>query len=231
MAKKAPAKKAPAKRKPRAKRPVVVEPLTDGLQIIKPVPEEIISFNAGQVLTGGYLRKRLNLNGQIETYSLAPIETGPIKSEKKAAKPPLPPMSEFYDALDGKIVVPSKSIAWRSWLVGGAKAAALIVVGAVAGVYAAGGIPIGPGPQKPDVISAVFDEQESALRELSGERAKALRAGSIKSEAESVSWMQSRFLPRVEAAWTKLLTTEAAEFGGEKWTAEKEAAWIERYVR
>jgi hypothetical protein len=43
-------------------------------------------------------------------------------------------------------VVPPKSIAWRSWLVGGAKAAALIVCGAVAGVYAAGGIPIGPGP-------------------------------------------------------------------------------------
>jgi hypothetical protein len=81
------------------------------------------------------------------------------------------------------------------------------------------------------VISAVFDEQEAALRELSGERAKALRAGSIKSEAESVAWMQSRFLPRVEASWAKLLTAEAAEFGGEKWTAEKEAATIERYVR
>jgi hypothetical protein len=43
-------------------------------------------------------------------------------------------------------VEPSKSIAWRSWLVGGAEAAALIVCGAAAGVYAAGGIPIGPGP-------------------------------------------------------------------------------------
>jgi hypothetical protein len=43
-------------------------------------------------------------------------------------------------------IVPSRSIAWRPWLVSGAKAAALIVCGAVAGVYAAGGIPIGPGP-------------------------------------------------------------------------------------
>jgi hypothetical protein len=149
----------------------------------------------------------------------APAKKPPAKRKPAAKKAP------------AAAVVPPKSIAWRSWLVGGAKAVALIVAGAVAGVYAAGGIPIGPGPQKPDVISAVFDEQESALRELSGERAKALRAGTIKSEAESVAWMQSRFLPRVEASWAKLLTAEAAEFGGEKWTAEKEAATIERYVR
>jgi hypothetical protein len=151
-------------------------------------------------------------------------------AKKAPAKPPAKRKPAAKKA-PAAVVVPPKSIAWRSWLVGGAKAAALIVAGAVAGVYAAGGIPIGPGPQKPDVISAVFDEQESALRELSGERAKALRAGSIKSEAESVAWMQSRFLPRVEASWAKLLTAEAAEFGGEKWTAEKEAATIERYVR
>jgi hypothetical protein len=60
-------------------------------------------------------------------------------------KPPLPSMEEFYDSLDGR-ADPTKPIAWRSWLVGGAKTVALIVCGAVAGVYAAGGIPIGPGP-------------------------------------------------------------------------------------
>jgi hypothetical protein len=40
----------------------------------------------------------------------------------------------------------TKSIAWRSWLVSGAEAAAWIVCGAVAGVYAAGGIEVGPEP-------------------------------------------------------------------------------------
>jgi hypothetical protein len=43
-------------------------------------------------------------------------------------------------------IVPSKSIAWRSWLVSGAKAVALIVCGAVAGIWEAGGIEIGPEP-------------------------------------------------------------------------------------
>jgi hypothetical protein len=64
----------------------------------------------------------------------APAKKAPAKRKPAAKKAP------------AAVVVPSKSIAWRSWLVGGAKAAALIVVGAVGGIYAAGGIPIGPGP-------------------------------------------------------------------------------------
>ena len=128
-------------------------------------------------------------------------------------------------------VAPSKSIAWRPWLVSGAKAVALIVCGAVAGVYAAGGIPIGPGPVPADSVSVVFDTQESEFRSLSGERAKALRAGEIKSEADSAAWMSSRFIPQAEAAWVVLLTEEAKAFGGEQWTAEKEAAHIARYAR
>jgi len=129
------------------------------------------------------------------------------------------------------VVAPPKPIAWRSWLVSGAKAVAWIVCGAVAGVYAAGGIDVGPEPVPADSVSAVFDAQESEFRSLSGERAKALRAGEIKSESDSASWMSSRFIPKAEAAWIVLLTEEAKAFGGEQWTAEKEAAWIERYVR
>jgi hypothetical protein len=43
--------------------------------------------------------------------------------------------------------------------------------------------------------------------------------------------MAAKYLPESDAAWAKLLTAEAAEFGGEKWTAEKEASTIERYAR
>jgi hypothetical protein len=107
----------------------------------------------------------------------------------------------------------------------------LIVAGAVAGVLGAGGIEIGPGPVPADSVSAVFDTQETAFRSLSGERAKALRAGEIKSEADSAAWMSSRFIPKAEAAWVVLLTEEAKVFGGEQWTAEKEASHIERYAR
>jgi hypothetical protein len=52
----------------------------------------------------------------------------------------------------------TKPIAWRSWLVSGAKAAAWIVCGAVAGVYAAGGIEVGPGPVfRNDVLQQSYD--------------------------------------------------------------------------
>jgi hypothetical protein len=64
----------------------------------------------------------------------APAKKAPAKRKPAAKKAP------------AIAVAPSKSIAWRPWLVSGAKAVALIVCGAVAGVYAAGGIPIGPGP-------------------------------------------------------------------------------------
>jgi len=43
--------------------------------------------------------------------------------------------------------------------------------------------------------------------------------------------MSSRFIPKAEAAWIVLLTEESKAFGGEQWTAEKEASHIERYAR
>lgn len=145
----------------------------------------------------------------------------PAAKRKPAKKTPVQPA----------VVAPTKPIAWRSWLVSGAKAVALIVCGMVAGIWVSGGINIGPGPLPADSVSAVFDSQESAFRSLSGERAKALRAGGIKSEADSAAWMSSRFIPQAEAAWIVLLTEEAKSFGGEQWTAEKEASHIERYAR
>ena len=145
----------------------------------------------------------------------------PAAKRKPAKKTPVQPA----------VVAPTEPIAWRPWLRSGAKAVALIVCGAVAGIYAAGGIEVGPGPQPADSVSAVFDTQESTFRQLSGERAKALRVGDIKSEADSAAWMSSRFIPKAEAAWIVLLTEEAKAFGGEQWTAEKEASHIERYAR
>ena len=158
----------------------------------------------------------------------APAKKAPAKRKPRAKKPVVPnPIGYDAEALDRHI----ESIAWRSWLRSGAKAVAWIVCGAVAGIWVSGGIAVGPGPSPADSVSAVFDTQESAFRSLSGERAKALRSGEIKSEAESAAWMSSRFIPQAEAAWIVLLTEEAKAFGGEQWTAEKEASHIERYAR
>lgn len=74
----------------------------------------------------------------------APAKKAPAKRKPRAVKPvdAVVPIGYDAEALDRHI----ESIAWRSWLVSGAKAAALIVCGAVAGIYAAGGVEVGPGP-------------------------------------------------------------------------------------
>lgn len=67
----------------------------------------------------------------------APAKKAPAK--RPAKKTPVQPIVVPIEA-----EVTFESIAWRSWLVSGAKAVAWIVCGAVAGVYAAGGIEVGP---------------------------------------------------------------------------------------
>jgi hypothetical protein len=82
-----------------------------------------------------------------------------------------------------------------------------------------------------DAVSEVFDTQETAFRKLNGELAQKLIAGEIKTENEARTWMESNFLPQSDAAWIKLLEAEKAQFGGDKWTAEKQAGVIGRYAR
>ena len=116
----------------------------------------------------------------------APAKKAPAKRKPAAKKAP------------AAVVVPSKSIAWRSWLVGGAKAAALIVAGAVAGVYAAGGIPIGPGPVvRNDVLQQSYDAdritQAAVLRDYAAQGFKNDDAG----RAAATKWFNdNRFRNR-----------------------------------
>lgn len=88
----------------------------------------------------------------------APAKKAPAKRKPAAKKAP---------AI--AVVAPTESIAWRSWLVSGAKAAALIVCGAVAGIWSAGGIEVGPGPVG-DVLQQSYSAdrvtQVAVLRDL-----------------------------------------------------------------
>lgn len=92
------------------------------------------------------------------------------KRKPRAKKPANAAIQQAIREAETFLIKPPKSIAWRSWLVSGAKAVALIVCGAVAGVYAAGGIEVGPGPFG-DVLQQSFAAdrltQAAVLRELS----------------------------------------------------------------
>ena len=85
----------------------------------------------------------------------APAKKVPAKRKPRAKKPVVPnPIGYDAEALDRHF----ESIAWRPWLRSGAKAVALIVCGAVAGIYAAGGIEVGPGAVvRNDVLQQSYD--------------------------------------------------------------------------
>ena len=94
----------------------------------------------------------------------------PAAKRKPRAKKPVVPNPIGYDAeaLDRHI----ESIAWRSWLVSGAKAVALIVCGMVAGIWVSGGIAVLPSPRPTvnDCLTVAYAadrvSQIAVLREL-----------------------------------------------------------------
>lgn len=91
----------------------------------------------------------------------APAKKAPAKRKPAAKKAP---------AI--AVVAPTESIAWRSWLVSGARAAALIVAGVVAGIWASGGIAVLPSPRPTvnDCLTVAYAadrvSQIAVLREL-----------------------------------------------------------------
>jgi len=115
----------------------------------------------------------------------APAKKAPAKRKPTAKKPTVTD-------------IPSKSIAWRSWLVSGAKAVAFIVAGAVAGVWGAGGIPIGPRPIiRSDVLQQSYDAdritQAAVLRDYA---AKGFKNDDAGREAATKWFNENRFRNR-----------------------------------
>ena len=87
-----------------------------------------------------------------------------------------------------------------------------------------------PGPSGDDVSQA-FATYESLWRDAQGELANRLEAGQITSESAAAEWFAIANAEARKQSFTPLLESEAAEYGGEQWTAEKHAAAIRRYVR
>ena len=91
----------------------------------------------------------------------------PAAKRKPAKKTPVQPAVEPIEA-----EVTFESIAWRSWLVSGAKSAALIVCGMVAGIWVSGGIAVLPSPRPTvnDCLTVAYAadrvSQIAVLREL-----------------------------------------------------------------
>lgn len=168
--------------------------------------------------------------------------TKPAAKKRPAKRKPVEPaieLSELSDdtkkrlaeILDAKKQSPAKSSSpWRRLLWSGGVVAGL-AVSFVGGAWSAGGWQIGPGPAHADSVSAVYDALEAKFRSVNGECAGLLRAGELKSEKAAADWIQERLEEASQPIWVPLLQEEAKAFGGKDWTAEKQAAHIERYAR
>ena len=108
--------------------------------------------------------------------------------------------------------------------------AILMVIGGVLLLSGGNGGGVSPGPSGDDVSKA-FDTLETLWRQAQGELANRLESGEIKTEASATEWFDKVAKDARRAAFEPLLQAEAAEFGGEKWTAKKHAEAIRRYVR
>lgn len=82
-----------------------------------------------------------------------------------------------------------------------------------------------------DVATVAFDAYEASWRKLQGEKAAKLRAGEFANEKASRDWFLSKNRDALQNAFTPVIAAEFEVFGLEKWTAAKEAAVAERYVR
>ena len=152
----------------------------------------------------------------------APAKKAPAK--RPAKKTPVQPIVVPIEA-----EVTFESIAWRSWLVSGAKAVALIVVGAVAGVWSAGGIEIGPGP-KNDIVAQSFRQYETLWRAIQLETAKKLEAGEFTTSQQVTAYRSLADGEALKKSRQPILDAEFAAFGGEKWTADKAAKQFRSYA-
>ena len=117
----------------------------------------------------------------------------PAAKRKPAKKTPVQPAVVPIEA-----EVTFEPIAWRSWLVSGAKAVALIVCGIVAGVWGAGGIEVGPNaPAYNDSLAESHTNDRASqiriLREYASE--------TFSSDPDAQKWLNEQRIAARPTDW------------------------------
>lgn len=116
----------------------------------------------------------------------APAKKAPAKRKPAAKKPAQP------------AVVPLKPIAWQPWFFGGVKAAALIVCGAVAGVWVSGGIDVGPEARvyRDSLAESHTSDRASQVRILREYASK-----TFTSDPEAQKWLNEQRIAARPTDW------------------------------
>jgi hypothetical protein len=119
---------------------------------------------------------------------------------------------------------------WRNWqqhLKIAAASLVMLLIGAVGGVWSAGGIEIGPG--RDDIISKSFDEYETLWRAAQVAAADKLDSGEFTKSQQVTEYRSVADGAAIKKTRQPLLDAEFAEFGGDKWTAEKASKVLRGY--
>jgi len=153
-----------------------------------------------------------------------PAKKAPAKRKPRPKKPAVP----ITDPTDyGEPVV------FPAWLTGGIKAIALLTIGVLSGIYAAGGIEIGsdvrPGPV--DAVSQAWDEYEKLWRAVQVRCAEKLESGEFTTSQQVTQYRSLADGEAIKASRQEMLKAEFADHGGEGWTAEKAAKYLRGYAR
>jgi hypothetical protein len=151
----------------------------------------------------------------------APAKTAPAKRKPRAKKPvDVVPVVDTTDY--------GTPVEFPAWLMSGLKAIALLVLGSLGGIWAAGGIPIGPspGPSTSDCLSqshaADRVSQITVLRELA---AQPLDGATDDGRKQAGEWFNAnRFRNRADdfGAYTDAVSEAIAANSEEKLAAELE---------
>ena len=124
----------------------------------------------------------------------APAKKAPAKRKPRAKKPVVPAVVPVVDPTDY-----GTPIEFPAWLMSGLKAIALFVLGSLGGIWAAGGILIGPspGPATSDCLSqshaADRVSQIRILREYAGK--------SFADEPTAQKWLNDQRIEARKADW------------------------------
>jgi hypothetical protein len=108
---------------------------------------------------------------------------------------------------------------------------AMLLFGAMGGVWSAGGIPIGPSPAPADAVSKSFDEYETLWRAVQVAAADKLDSGEFTQSQQVTEYRSLADGAAIKQTRQPLLESEFAEFGGDKWTAEKASKVLRGYGR
>jgi hypothetical protein len=122
----------------------------------------------------------------------APAKKAPAKRKPRVVKPVEPAVVPIENE------VTPESIAWRSWLVSGAKAVALIVCGAVAGVWVSGGVEVGPEARvyRDSLAESHTSDRASQVRILREYASK-----TFTSDQEAQKWLNEQRIAARPTDW------------------------------